>query len=279
MRIAAGVEYCGAGFDGWQRHPGHRTVQECVEAALSIVADHGIEVYCAGRTDAGVHAVQQVIHFDTSSERENHSWVFGANSNLPDDININWVMPLEDDFHARFSALSRRYKYYIVNRPTRTAIFKGLVTWEVQKMDESRMMEAARSLIGEHDFTSYRATSCQSKTSIRNVSHLDVLRVQDMIIIDIQANAFLHHMVRNIAGVLMKIGMCKQQISWTKELLVARDRAVGGITAPADGLYLTDISYPDKFNIPVSQELIPHLLKSLTGREAQPILKFNNVVK
>jgi tRNA pseudouridine38-40 synthase len=262
MRIAAGVEYCGASFDGWQRQSGHRTIQECVEKALSAVANYPIEIYCAGRTDAGVHALQQVIHFETQAERENHSWAFGANSNLPDDINLNWVKPIGEDFHARFSAVSRRYKYYILNRPTRTAIFKQLVTWEPLHLDEEKMAAAAISLIGKHDFTSYRATACQAKTAIRNIIKLDVVRENDLIIIDIEANAFLHHMVRNIAGVLIMIGTGKYSIIWAKEVLEARDRSMGGVTAAANGLYMVDVKYAERFNIPSINVLTPPVINS-----------------
>ena len=261
MKFAAGVEYNGSGFDGWQRQSGHRTIQECVESALSSIADQDICVLCAGRTDAGVHAVQQVIHFETKSEREDHSWVFGANSNLPEDINLNWVRPVADDFHARFSALSRRYRYFILNRPTRSAVFKELVSWEVHKLDERAMMEAAHALIGEHDFTSFRASSCQSKTTIRTIPHLEVNRDHDLVIIDIVANAFLHHMVRNIAGALMNIGMGKQDKGWVEDLLHARDRTLAGVTAPANGLYLIDINYPDRFKIPSHKDLPASLLR------------------
>lgn len=250
MRVAAGVEYCGADFLGWQRQPGSRTVQGLVEAALSKVADHAIEIQCAGRTDAGVHAVQQVIHFDTVSLREPHSWVMGTNSNLPPDVRITWVMPVEQEFHARFSAISRKYKYIILNRPVCTALYHGLLSWHYHHLDEMKMASAAQELIGEHDFTSYRASSCQAKSPVRNIKYLKISRLEDLIVIDIEANAFLQHMVRNIAGVLMMIGMGKENPGWAKQVLLAKDRTLGGITAPADGLYLMDISYDAEFNIP-----------------------------
>jgi len=250
MRVAAGVEYCGADFYGWQKQSGQRTIQGCVESALSGVADHLVQVQCAGRTDAGVHAVQQVIHFDTTSKREPHSWVLGTNSNLPADIRITWVKPVEQAFHARFSAKARKYKYIILNRPVSTALYHRRLSWEYRHLDESRMALAAADLIGQHDFTSYRAASCQAKSPVRTINKLDVSRDGDLILIDVEANAFLQHMVRNIAGVLMMIGTGKEQIGWAKQVLMATDRTVGGITAPADGLYLVNVYYDISFSIP-----------------------------
>jgi len=230
MRLAAGVEYCGTGFYGWQRQPGQRT--------------------CAGRTDAGVHAVQQVIHFDTSSERALHSWVLGMNSHLPADISISWVRSVADDFHARFSATARRYRYLVLNRPFRVALNRRFVAWEHRQLDEARMARAARDLVGEHDFTSYRAASCQARSSVREVQELVIRRNGELVVIEIQANAFLHHMVRNIAGVLIAIGAGRQAAGWAREILEARDRTAGGVTAPAQGLYLTGVSYPESYRIP-----------------------------
>lgn len=250
MRLAAGIEYCGTGFEGWQRQTGGRTVQDCIENALSNIANHALEIHCAGRTDSGVHAIQQVIHFETNARRENHSWVFGANTELPDDVSLNWVIPVEDDFHARFSALSRHYRYHILNRNTRPSVFKDFLTWQIGKLDESRMSEAAVSLLGEHDFTSYRAVACQAKSPVRNIMRLDISRQKDLITIDVVANAFLHHMVRNIAGVLMMIGTGDRPVSWAEEVLDARDRSFGGVTAPPNGLFLMDVTYDKKFGIP-----------------------------
>ena len=239
-------------------------MQECVEKALTSVANHPIKVICAGRTDSGVHAIQQVIHFDTIAERKNHSWAFGANSNLPDDINLNWVIPVDDEFHARFSAVSRQYRYFILNRRTRTALFKELLTWEPLELDENKMDEAGKSLIGKHDFTSFRATACQAKTAIRNIIKLDIYRERDLVIIEIEANAFLHHMVRNIAGVLTMIGTGKFSTDWAREVLDAKDRSLGGVTAEANGLYLVDICYAKKFNIPSVNGFTPTILKQLS---------------
>jgi tRNA pseudouridine38-40 synthase len=254
MRVAAGVEYCGADFYGWQKQPGQRTVQGCVELALSSVADHDVEVQCAGRTDAGVHAVQQVIHFDTLSQRQPHSWILGVNSNLPKDVRMTWVKPVEQEFHARFSATARKYKYLLINRPVATALYHRLLSWEYHHLDEAKMSVAATDLIGQHDFTSFRAASCQAKSPLRTLRQLDILRVGDLIIFEVQANAFLQHMVRNIVGVLMMVGMGKQPVSWVREVLEARDRTVGGVTAPPHGLYLVNIEYDTRFAIPDANE-------------------------
>jgi len=262
MRLAAGVEYQGAGFSGWQRQAGQRTVQECIESAISKVANHPITVHCAGRTDAGVHASQQVIHFNTSSNRELRSWVLGSNNNLPKDISLVWVKPVADDFHARFSAIARKYRYIILNRETRPAVYGGLVTWKCRRLDENRMTEAATFLEGEHDFTSYQAVSCESKKPVRTIKKLVICRIDDFIIIDIEANGFLRQMVRNIAGVLMLIGMGKQDTGWSKTVLDARERAVGGYTAPAEGLHFISAVYPMEFEIP-DVNMGPALMKAI----------------
>ena len=252
MRIAAGVEYRGSEFYGWQRQDGQRTVQACVESAVSSVADHPVEVQCAGRTDAGVHAVQQVIHFDTTSDRTDRSWILGVNSLLPPDINLLWVKPMPVEFHARFSAVSRSYKYIILNRPVRSAINGRLMTLERYPLDVNIMSAAAVALVGEHDFTSFRAVACQAKSPVRTIKQLEVVREGNLVIIHVEANAFLHHMVRNIAGVLMAIGKDSQPICWAKEVLDARDRTLGGVTAPPEGLYLVNVTYEEKFNIPAA---------------------------
>ncbi|NNE38274.1 MAG: tRNA pseudouridine(38-40) synthase TruA [Gammaproteobacteria bacterium] len=250
MRLVAGVEYDGTNFVGWQKQDQGRTVQQSVESAFSKVADHTVSVQCAGRTDSGVHAIEQVIHFDTESLREDHSWVFGVNSLVPDDININWVKRTDTDFHARFSALSRYYRYIILNRATRSSLLSNFSAWQIHHLNEEDMSEAAKLLIGKHDFTSFRATSCQSKTPIRDVTNLTVQRRGDFIFIDIIANAFLQHMVRNIVGVLMQIGCKKYPVNWAMDVLDAKDRTKGGITAPASGLYLMKVQYPGDFNLP-----------------------------
>ncbi|WP_246506360.1 tRNA pseudouridine(38-40) synthase TruA [Kistimonas asteriae] len=251
QRYAVCVEYDGAGYHGWQSlKSGLPTVQQHVEAALSSVANHPVSVVCAGRTDAGVHGCRQIIHFDSPADRVERSWVFGANTHLPDSIALRWVRPVSHDFHARFSALARRYRYVIYNTPVRPAILPRGVTWNYRPLDEQRMAEAARFLIGEHDFTSYRAVQCQAKNPVRKITHLSVKRFGDVLVIDIQANAFLHHMVRNIAGVLMAIGCGKREPIWARDVLEARDRRMGGVTAPPYGLYFVNVIYPAEFDLP-----------------------------
>ena len=251
MKIALGIEYCGTPYCGWQRQDVSNSVQAFVENALSSIADQKIKVYCAGRTDTAVHALHQVVHFETDVERKMYSWIVGSNVNLPHDISILWAKEVEDDFHARFSATTRTYRYIILNRRSRPGLHAGKVTWERQPLDESRMQLAAKSLIGEHDFTSFRTVACQAKSPNRDVKRLDIKRVDDYVIFDIEANAFLHHMVRNIAGVLIKIGCGEADISWAAEILALKDRTKSAKTAAADGLYLAMINYPEKYGIPV----------------------------
>lgn len=251
MRIALGVEYDGSGYCGWQlQKHGERTVQEAVERALSSVANQPVRVICAGRTDTGVHATGQVIHFDTGAERSERSWVFGTNANLPKDVSILWARPVDDSFHARFSALRRRYRYVIYTRPVRPTYLAYRVTWSYRDLDETRMQEAAQHLLGEHDFSSYRALACQAKSPVRTLYRLDVSREGDFIFLDLEANGFLHHMVRNIAGVLMAIGSGEQDTGWTRDVLELRDRTLGGVTAQPHGLYFSGVEYPDEFGLP-----------------------------
>lgn len=250
MRIALGVEYDGSAFCGWQFQDHSPSVQEAVEKALSTVADQNVRVVCAGRTDTGVHATEQVIHFDTEVERSMRSWVFGANANLPNEVAILWATAVSDGFHARFSAIRRRYRYVIYNRNVRPTFLDRRTSWNFRPLDEARMAEAGRLLVGEHDFSSYRAVGCQAKNPVRTISELEVSRKNELIFIDIEANAFLHHMVRNIAGVLMAIGAGERPVAWAKEVLDHQDRTLGGVTAPSSGLYLTQVSYPEQFILP-----------------------------
>ena len=251
MRIALGIEYDGSQFSGWQTQDhGVRTVQQALEAALSKVADHPVQVICAGRTDAGVHASGQVIHFDTEAQRSERGWVLGANSNLPKDACVLWARPVADDFHARFSAQRRAYRFVIFSRPVRPTFLGSRVTWDYRPLDPARMREGAQYLLGEHDFSSYRAVACQAKSPVRTLHRLDVTAQGPFIHLDLEANAFLHHMVRNIAGVLMTIGAGEREPAWAREVLEARDRTVGGITAPPSGLYLIRVEYPEAFGLP-----------------------------
>ena len=250
MRVALGLEYDGSEFRGWQIQRGARSVQSCVEAALSRVADHGVRVVCAGRTDTGVHALSQVIHFDIEPMRDERAWVFGGNTYLPSDVSILWARQVPDDFHARHSATARVYRYVILNRPARPGLFASRVTWEYRPLCETLMREAACYLLGEHDFSAFRAEGCQAGHAVRTIHRLEVDREEDRVSIEIEANAFLYHMVRNIAGVLMAIGRGVAAPVWARQVLEARRRAQGGVTAPASGLYLTAVRYPPTRGIP-----------------------------
>jgi tRNA pseudouridine38-40 synthase len=251
MRVALGVEYEGTRFCGWQlQQPGVRTVQGCLEEALARVADHPVRVICAGRTDTGVHALGQVVHFDTTAERRPRSWVFGANTHLPPDISVRWALPAPEDFHARFSAVRRHYRYVIFNQPVRPAVLAAGVAWEYRALDAERMQSAAIHLLGRHDFSSYRAQACQAKSPVRTVQRLDIARRGDFVVIDIVADAFLHHMVRNIAGVLMAIGAGERETDWSRAVLEQRDRRLGGVNAVPAGLYFVGVEYPAHYDIP-----------------------------
>jgi len=256
MKIALGIEYSGCRYYGWQKQDISPTVQEVLESALSKIANEDIRVVCAGRTDTGVHALQQVVHFETSSHREAQAWILGTNTILPKDVAVTWILNVDDDFHARFAAEERTYQYLILNRQSRPAIFNGLVTWQHQQLDFERMKQASQCLIGEHDFSSYRAVACQANTPIRTIHKLEIKQWDDWFVITLCANAFLHHMVRNIAGVLMAIGRGKEEVSWAEEVLLAKDRTAGGITAKPDGLYLVNIKYPEKYKIPNPETLM-----------------------
>ncbi len=246
QRWVAGVEYEGTGFSGWQtQQAGVRTVQDEIVRALSYVADHPVAVTCAGRTDAGVHAVGQVVHFDVRVQREAHAWLLGANSRLPDDVNLRWVRPVVGEFDARGSANERIYRYVIWNRGPRSALGRHRSCWVYHRLDAVRMHEAAQALVGEHDFSAYRAVACQSRTPQRRVEEISVTRRDDLVWLEVRANAFLHHMVRNIAGVLIEVGKGEADVDWPRQVLETRDRTRGGVTAPAEGLYFMGVRYPD----------------------------------
>jgi len=249
MRIALMVEYDGSQYHGWQAQPGLRTIQQTLESALSEIADQEVSVTCAGRTDTGVHASNQVVHFDCEKERTIRAWIHGANSFLPKDMCVKWGKEMPEHFHARYSALSRRYRYVIYNSAIRPALLRGNVTWQYRQLDHRLMHEGGQYLLGEQDFTSFRSIECQSKTPMRNVQKLQVMRKGDLVIIEIRANAFLHHMVRNIAGVLITVGSGRRPVTWVKDVLLAKDRKLGAETAPPYGLYLVEVAYPDEFGI------------------------------
>ncbi len=249
MRVALMVEYDGSQYHGWQSQTGLRTIQQMLEQALGRVANQDIEVVCAGRTDTGVHATGQIIHFESAKERSVRAWIHGANAYLPKDICIKWGIEISESFHARYSALSRRYRYIIYNSPIRPALRRSNVTWQYRQLDAALMHEAGQCLLGEHDFTSFRSVECQSKTPMRHVHDCRVGRVGEFVFIDIIANAFLHHMVRNIAGVLMAVGSGRKPVPWVNDVLSAKDRRMGAETAPPYGLYLVAVEYPEEFEI------------------------------
>jgi len=262
-RIALGIEYKGARYRGWQRQEsGVPSVQAALEKALSQVAAEPVSLMCAGRTDAGVHASGQVVHFDTRVERPLKAWIMGGNANLPPDISVTWAKVMPAEFHARFKAFARRYRYVIYNDPIRPAHLAEEVTWNHRPLDVARMREAAAHLVGTHDFTSFRAVQCQAKSPVKTVHHLEVIEHGRFIVIDVRANAFLHHMVRNFAGVLMTIGAGEREPDWVAEVLAARDRRAGGVTAHPYGLYLVQVEYPPEFELP-QRYLGPHFLSAL----------------
>lgn len=251
MRIALGIEYDGSCFCGWQmQKQGLRTVQGELEKALSKVADEAVQVVCAGRTDTGVHATGQVVSFDTRAVRNQRAWVLGVNSYLPDDVASLWSCVVGDDFSARFSATARQYRYVILNRQGRSAAFHSKVTWRHGAINESLMHEAAQVLVGEHDFSAFRSSSCQADHAVRTIHYINITRKGEFIYIDIKANAFLHHMVRNIAGSLLMIGQGEQAVDWMQAILDTQDRTQAGPTAPAQGLYMVKVTYPDSSGIP-----------------------------
>ena len=246
-RYAAGVEYDGSQFHGWQYQCGQPSVQEAVESALSYVADDSVRVIAAGRTDTGVHGIGQVIHFDSAQSRPLRAWLRGANTRLPTGVTLSWVRPVDLKFHARYSAIGRSYRYVICNRSIPPTYLSQLVTWDYRTFDLMRMRSAARALLGRHDFSAYRASSCQAHSPVRELRCLDIQQVDGWIWFDLLADAFLQRMVRNIVGVLLAIGAGEKEVSWAQSVLQSRDRTQGGITAPAAGLYLVNVIYPDTY--------------------------------
>lgn len=250
MKIALGVEYDGSHYSGWQRQQHSLSIQQKLEESLSIIANTPITISCAGRTDAGVHATGQVIHFETESIRPLSAWSMGVNANLPSNIAIKWAQIIDNSFHARFSAQARRYRYIIYNHQYRHAILSCGITHYHQQLDEVKMNLAAQYLLGENDFTTFRASQCQSLSPCRNIHHISVTRQSRYVIIDVQANAFVHHMVRNIVGSLIEVGNGKQSVDWVDEILHAKNRTLAAATAKPEGLYLVDVIYPPQFTLP-----------------------------
>jgi len=253
-RIACCIEYNGQRYSGWQiqPHPNVVTVQAELERSLGAVAATDVRVHCAGRTDTGVHACGQIIHFDAPVARSVKAWTLGTNTHLPDDVRVLWAAAVPPGFHARFTAQRRRYRYIICNRRVRPALLRGQVTWQRRPLDASLMHIEAQCLLGERDFSSFQAASCQSPTAMRNVHFISVTRRGELVIIDIQANAFLHHMVRNIMGTLLKIGRSEMPVEWMAELLQGKDRTLAGMTAQPNGLYLVNVEYPEEHGLPES---------------------------
>jgi len=252
-RIAVGIEYDGSAFAGWQTQQSLRTVQAVLEKALGAVAAESVNLVCAGRTDAGVHARAQVAHFDTDAERGTRSWILGANSEAPPDVAVSWALPVSAHFHARYSATARVYRYLVLNRTARSALCAARAAWVTRALDEERMAEAAAHLVGEHDFSAFRSSECQARSPVRRLTRLGVERRGDWIAIEAEANAFLHHMVRNIAGLLLAIGRGDAAPDWAREVLQGRDRTRAPATAPAHGLYLLQVRYPQAFGLPQAQ--------------------------
>jgi tRNA pseudouridine38-40 synthase len=250
MRIAVGVEYDGAGLFGWQSQKDGPSVQDALEHALSAVADERIGVTGAGRTDAGVHATGQVAHFDTRARRSGRAWMLGANASLPPGIALRWAREAPEGFHARFSARARSYSYLLLNREARTALWRHRAWWVHRPLDARRMHAAGQALVGEHDYSAFRAAECQSKSATRRIEELRVTRSGEFLRVDVTANAFLHHMVRNIVGTLAAVGRGDRPEEWVVEVLQGRDRALGGATAPAEGLYLVHVDYGELLATP-----------------------------
>lgn len=271
-RLAMGVEYDGSAYCGWQRLKHSASVQASLEDALSKVANRKVTIHASGRTDSGVHATRQIIHFDAPVPRSQKAWVFGANANLPRDVAVRWVTEVPDEFHSRFKALARRYRYVVLNQPSRPVLERANVTWCRDSLDADAMHRAAQALVGEHDFSSFRAAGCQSKTPWRHLHFIEVHRHGPLVVIDVQGNAFLHHMIRNIAGALITVGRGERGDDYLAELMALKDRSLADVTAPASGLHFVDSLYDERWGLP-REPLGPNLLAFLgewSGERAVP---------
>ncbi|WWW34939.1 tRNA pseudouridine(38-40) synthase TruA [Stenotrophomonas rhizophila] len=257
MRYAMGVEYDGSEFKGWQQlgESGRPSVQASLQQALSSVADAPIKVMCAGRTDAGVHGHCQVVHFDTDVVRNLRGWTLGTTTRLPPAIAVRWCQPVADDFHARFSARARRYRYRLLNRQVRPALNRQSLSWERRPLDAALMHAAAQALLGENDFSAFRSVNCEALHARRELQAISVTRDGEVLEVCVQANAFLHHMVRNIVGSLILVGCGEKPVSWLGELLAGKDRTVAGPTAPPQGLVFVGPLYPDNWQLPAEVTL------------------------
>ena len=254
MRIALGISYSGSAYEGWQSQLSGRTVQDKLEQALGKFTAQPVRVMCAGRTDAGVHALMQVVHFDTLIERETASWVRGTNAFLPADIAVQWARVMPDDFHSRGSAIARRYAYIVLESPVRPSVDAGRVGWIYRPLNAAAMQQAALHLLGEHDFSAFRAAQCQAKTPVKTISRIDISRRAvtgpSYWRFEFEANAFLHHMIRNIMGCLLAVGQGKQAPEWMLEVLEARRRDAAAPTFSPDGLYFLGPLYEDCYGLP-----------------------------
>jgi tRNA pseudouridine38-40 synthase len=259
MRLALGLEYDGSAFTGWQTQPGGTGVQDALERALEHFAVQRIATICAGRTDAGVHATYQVVHFDTEIDRPLQSWVGGVNRWLPRAAAVRWAVRVPDDFHARFGASARRYDYWLLNDAVRSPLAERRVGWVYRPLDDEAMRAGARHLIGTHDFSSFRAAECQAASPVRELRELRIERFGRLIRIRAVANAFLHHMVRNMVGTLVYVGLGRQPPDWVREVVQARDRDAAAPTFAAAGLYLTYVQYDPALALPAPNETIPLL--------------------
>ena len=257
MRYALGLEYDGSAFMGWQIQRQEPTVQGCIEKALARVANHETRVNCCGRTDTGVHALGQVAHFDSEADRSERSWILGLNSHLPSAVSVLWIRQVDEAFHARFSAFSRSYRYVILNRWIRPALDARRKSWCRTPLDAVKMHDAAQFLLGEHDFTSFRAAACQARHATREIQQISVQREDDTVSLDVTANGFLYHMVRNLAGSLMRVGVGDAPPEWLGEVLEKRDRALAAPTAAPEGLYFTGARYPDQYKLPATAPAFP----------------------
>jgi tRNA pseudouridine38-40 synthase len=270
VRIALGIEYDGAGFNGWQTQPDGRSVQDALERALAELAGTPISTLCAGRTDAGVHALDQVVHFDTDVRRPLAAWVRGTNRFLPPTVAVRWARSVDADFHARFSATRRAYDYWICNEPVRSPLAHRRATWIFRPLDVSAMQRAAEQLVGTHDFSSFRSTECQAASPVRTLHGLDVAASGRWIRVRAEANAFLHHMVRNLAGALVAVGLGRESAAWLGALLAARDRTQGAPTLAADGLYLARVEYDPRFALPGPGSAAPHRFDAYASQDLRP---------
>jgi len=257
LKIALGIEYDGASFCGWQSQTHRNTVQDALERALSVVADRPVATICAGRTDAGVHALMQVVHFDADVARPDSAWVRGTNANLPPTVAVGWARPVADDFHARYSAHGRRYRYVLLNHPVRPALLHRKVGWYHLPLDVEAMRAAAEMLVGEHDFSAFRSSECQAKSPVRTLWKLDIERQDDVIVFDLNANAFLHHMVRNLVGALVYVGNGRWAPHAVQSVLAGRDRSKGARTFDAAGLYFVGADYDPRWSLPVAGRIMP----------------------